>query len=169
MQRAIAVHPAGQWQGRVLDVVELDFDARHRRRVTLAGREGLRFLLDLPEVPSLSEGDGLELEDGDFVAVACAAEELIEVRAKDALALARLAWHLGNRHLPTEIGPGLLRIRHDHVIADMLRGLGAELRAVELPFHPEGGAYGKGRHHDHAHQHGNHEQPSLRASHGHSH
>ncbi len=153
MQRAIAVKPAGSWSGSALDAVELDFDARHRRRIRLAGRNGLEFLLDLPSVPSLREGDALELEKGELVEVHCAPESLLEVRAHDALILARLAWHLGNRHLPTEIAAGVLRIRADHVIADMLRGLGAEVHAVERPFHPEGGAYGHGRTHGHGHEH----------------
>lgn len=153
MQRAIAARQAGDWDGPVRDAVELDFDTRHRRRIRLTGEAGLDFLLDLPEVPDLREGDGLELESGDFVAVRCAAESLLEVCAADAISLARLAWHLGNRHLPTEIGEDVLRIRSDHVIADMLRGLGAAVREVQRPFHPEGGAYGKGRTHGHDHSH----------------
>lgn len=159
MQRAIVARAAGHWDGPVRDAVELDFDARHRRRIRLTGEAGLDFLLDLPEVPSLREGDGLELESGDFVVVRCAPESLLEVRADDAITLARLAWHLGNRHLPTAIAAGVLRIRSDHVIANMLRGLGADVREVQLPFHPEGGAYGKGRTHAHDHEH----------SHGHAH
>lgn len=159
MQRAIGVKEAGAWSGTVLDSVELDFDARHRRRIRLVGRGGLEFLLDLPAVPSLREHDALELAEGGLVEVHCAPESLLEVRAADAQTLARLAWHLGNRHLPTEISPGVLRIRADHVIAEMLRGLGAEVRAVERPFHPEGGAYGQGRTHGHDHHH----------DHGHSH
>lgn len=169
MQRAIAAREAGHWSGPVRDAVELDFDARHRRRIRLTGEAGFDFLLDLPEVPNLREGDGLELESGDFVAVRCAAESLLEVRAVDAIGLARLAWHLGNRHLPTEIGADVLRIRSDHVIADMLRGLGAEVREVELPFHPEGGAYGKGRTHGHDHSHESHHAHSHEHSHDHDH
>ncbi len=165
MQRAIAARLAGHWDGPVKDAVELDFDARHRRRIRLTGQAGFDFLLDLPEVPSLREGDGLELESGDFVAVRCAAESLLEVRAVDAITLARLAWHLGNRHLPTEIAADVLRIRSDHVIADMLRGLGADVREVQLPFHPEGGAYGKGRTHSHEHNHGH----NRGHNHGHEH
>lgn len=169
MQRALAAREAGHWDGPVRDSVELDFDARHRRRIRLSGEAGFEFLLDLPEVPSLREGDGLELENGDFVAVRCAAESLLEVRAADSIGLARLAWHLGNRHLPTEIGTDVLRIRSDHVIADMLRGLGADVHEVELPFHPEGGAYGKGRTHGHEHSHDDNHESHHDHSHGHSH
>lgn len=166
MQRAIAVREAGHWDGPVRDSVELDFDARHRRRIRLTAEAGFEFLLDLPEVPSLREGDGLELETGDFVVVRCAVESLLEARAGDAIGLARLAWHLGNRHLPTEISSDVLRIRSDHVIADMLRGLGADVREVRLPFHPEGGAYGKGRTHGHDHSHESHDHEH---SHAHDH
>lgn len=147
--RAGEVLPAGTWDGAPADTVRLDFDFRHRRRVRLTGETGVVFLLDLPEVPSLREGDGLRLDDGRIVAVRCAAERLLEVHARDARTLARLAWHLGNRHLPTEIATHCLRVRADHVIEAMLQGLGASVRHVEQSFHPEGGAYGHGRTHGH--------------------
>jgi urease accessory protein len=125
------------------------------------GEGGLAFLLDLPEVPSVAEGDAPELDDGRLVRVPCADEALLEVDAEDARTLARLAWYLGNRHLPTEIGPGRLRIRADHVIEDMLRRLGATVRPLQAPFHPEGGACGHGRTHGqaHAHEHGHDHDP----------
>jgi len=94
----------------------------------------------------LHHGDGLKLEDGGIVEVRAAAEALVEITAADAGALARLAWHLGNRHLPAEIGGGRILIRDDHVIVDMLKGLGAEVRKVKAPFDPEGGAYGQHNH-----------------------
>ena len=159
MRRAIAIHKAGTWQGTPTDAVELDFAARQRRRIRLEGRDGLEFLLDLAEVPRLGEGDALVLEDGACIEVHCAPEQLLEVRAGRAVTLARLAWHLGNRHLATEIGTDALWLRHDHVIKDMLGGLGAEVQAVLRPFDPEGGAYpgsGQGHshhHHDHDHDH----------------
>jgi urease accessory protein len=143
--------------GTVDDAVVLDFDDRHRRRMVLTGTRGLHFVLDLPQAVALSHGDILELEDGRHVEVVAAPEPLTEVRAATADSLARLAWHLGNRHLPVEILARSLRLRRDHVIADMLRGLGATLRDIEAPFHPEGGAYaaepaGHGHTH-HAHEH----------------
>ena len=96
-------------------------------------------------------GDGLRLEDGRIVAVEAAPERLLEITCADERALARIAWHLGNRHLATEIGERTIHIRDDHVIADMVRGLGAEVRSVERPFNPEGGAYGHGAVHGHSH------------------
>ncbi|MEE4362256.1 MAG: urease accessory protein UreE [Pseudomonadales bacterium] len=149
--RALRVAPAGSWSGEALDVVCLDFDQRHRRRVRLVTEGGVPLVLDLPEVPSLAEGDALELEDGRRVRVRCAEEALLEVRADDGAGIARLAWHLGNRHLPTEIAPDRLRIRMDHVIEEMLLRLGASVRRIQAPFHPEGGAYGHGRTHGHSH------------------
>ncbi|MPZ09714.1 MAG: urease accessory protein UreE [Kiloniellaceae bacterium] len=157
MLRATTVKPAGSWEpGAARDCVVLDFDARHRRRIVMHGEAGLDFLLDLPEAVALAEGDGLELEDGGLVSVKAAAERLIEVRAGEGLPLLRIAWHLGNRHLPTEILTDALRIREDHVILDMLRQMGARTTLLEAPFHPEGGAYGQGRTHGHDHGQGHH-------------
>ena len=157
MLRATAVKPAGSWElGAARDCVVLDFDARHRRRIVMHGQAGLDFLLDLPEAVALADGDGLELEDGGLVSVKAAAERLIEVRAGEGLPLLRIAWHLGNRHLPTEILTDALRIREDHVILDMLRQMGARTTLIEAPFHPEGGAYGQGRTHGHDHGQGHH-------------
>ena len=149
--RAHAVAPPGADAADAADEVWLDFEARHRRRILLTTCQGREVLLDLPEVPSLGEGDRLLLDDGGHVRVRCAEEALLEVRPGAAVALPRLAWHLGNRHLPTEIGADALWIREDHVIEDMLERLGAQVRHVRRPFQPEGGAYGHGRTHGHAH------------------
>ena len=176
MLRAEKVMPAGHWSGAPADTVVLDFDERYRRRVTMTGVGGLEFLLDLPEATMLRGGDGLRLEDGRTVEVVAEPEPLAEIRAADPLALARLAWHLGNRHLPTEILPRGLRIRRDPVIEAMAGGLGARVIALDAPFNPEGGAYVKAegggdshgprswppgtttimiiRSHDHDHDHG---------------
>ena len=143
MLRAEKVMPAGHWSGAPADTVVLDFDERYRRRVTMTGVGGLEFLLDLPEATMLRGGDGLRLEDGRTVEVVAEPEPLAEIRAADPLALARLAWHLGNRHLPTEILPKGLRIRRDPVIEAMAEGLGARVIALDAPFNPEGGAYVK--------------------------
>ena len=121
----------------------LDFDARYRRRVAMTGVGGLEFLLDLAEATMLRGGDGLRLEDGRVVEVVAEPEPLAEIRAADPLALTRVAWHFGNRHLPTEIMPKALRIRRDPVIEAMVEGLGARVIALEAPFNPEGGAYAK--------------------------
>src|SRR5271157_2331854 len=141
MLRADKVLAAGSWTGEPADGVVLEFDERYRRRFAMTGVGGLAFLLDLPEAAMLRGGDGLRLEDGRIVEVVAAPEPLAEIRAADALALTRLAWHLGNRHLPTELLPKALRIRRDHVIEDMARRLGANVVEIEAPFNPEGGAY----------------------------
>ena len=157
MLRAETVIPAGYWSGAPADTVVLDFDARYRRRVAMTGVGGLEFLLDLAEATMLRGGDGLHLEDGRVVEVLAEPEPLAEIRAADTLALTRVAWHFGNRHLPTEITPKALRIRRDPVIEAMAEGLGARVIALEAPFNPEGGAYVKAEPgaepHDHAHGH----------------
>ena len=161
MIRAGNVIHAGHWSGVATDAVVLGFDDRHRRRFAMKGEQGLEFLLDLPEALALRHGDALVLEDGRIVEVRAKPEPLLVVTAKDAQHLARLAWHLGNRHVPAAIEPGCIMIRPDHVLAEMLAGLGAEVAAVEAPFDPEGGAYGQSHggnghhhgHHDHHHDH----------------
>jgi urease accessory protein len=162
MLRATEIIRAGLWNGKPADTVRLDYDHRTRRRIALTGAGGLEFLLDLARAPVLIAGDGLKLEDGRIVAVEAALERLLEIACRDERALARIAWHLGNRHLATEIGARVVYIRDDHVIADMARGLGAEVRSVERPFNPEGGAYTQGsshghHHHGHDHRHSHHD------------
>jgi urease accessory protein len=168
MLRATEIVPAGQWLGPPADVVRLDYDRRTRRRIALTGNAGTAFLLDLAKAPVLAAGDGLKLEDGRIVGVEAAAERLMEITCEDARALARIGWHLGNRHLPCEIGEASLLIRADHVIAEMVRGLGASVREREAPFNPEGGAYATAAHasqHGQAGGHGHHhEHPTSRAS-----
>ena len=165
LPRATRVLRAGGWIERTAkDVVLLDFDDRFRRRRRYVGQKGLAFLLDLEEATVLRDGDGLLLDQvGGVILVRAAPEPLVEVTADSPGRLMRLAWHLGNRHLPTEIQPDRLLIRDDHVIVEMLKGLGAALRKVDAPFNPEGGAYGEhnrqpGHHHHHhhgeAHDHG---------------
>ena len=152
MIRATSFIRAGHWSGVATDTVFLVYDDRHRRRFAMRGEGGLEFLLDLPEATHLGDGDGLVLEDGRMVAVKAKPEPLLVVEARDALHLARIAWHLGNRHTPAQIGNGRIHIRPDHVLAEMLAGLGATVSAVEAPFDPESGAYGghsQPKNHDH--------------------
>ena len=157
LPRATQVLPAGGWVERTArHVVTLDFDDRFRRRKRYVAADGFAFLLDLEEATPLRQGDGLLLEGGGVILVQAAPEPLVEVRAATPALLMRLAWHLGNRHLPTEIQADRLLIRDDHVIIGMLQGLGAALRKVDAPFNPEGGAYGEhnrqpGHHHHHHH------------------
>ncbi|WP_422367237.1 urease accessory protein UreE [Pelagibius sp.] len=152
MLRATSVKSSGSWPlAEACDSVVLDFDARHRRRIAMRGETGVEFLLDLPKTVPLSHGDGLVLEEGGIVAVVAAPERLIEVRAGADVDLVRIAWHLGNRHLPTQLLGDCLRIREDHVILEMLTKLGARTELIEAPFDPEGGAYGHGRVQGHEH------------------
>ena len=141
MLRATSVKAAQTWRGEPADTIVLEFDDRHRRRLAMTGTRGLAFLLDLPEVIALRGGDALVLEDGRLIEVVAAAEPLVEIRCIDPMQLVRIAWHLGNRHLPTQLMDKGLRIRRDHVIEDMVRGLGARVIEIEAPFDPEGGAY----------------------------
>jgi urease accessory protein len=163
MLRATSIKPLSAWNDkRPSDSVVLPHDGRYRRRVTMRTEGDLVFLLDLPEATRLAHGDGLLLEDGRIVQVIAAEEPVVEITARDAHHLARIAWHLGNRHLPTEILTDRLRIAPDAVIEDMVRGLGGAVRRVDARFEPEGGAYrshvptdaithahGHGPHHDH--------------------
>ena len=151
MHKASIHRPAGHWpMEESAGSLTLDFEARHRRRIRLIADQGEDLLLDLPKAVAMADGDGLLLEDGRWLKVQAAAELIVEVRHKDPGQLVRLAWHLGNRHLPTEIRDQALRIRPDHVIEDMLIGFGANLVKVQAAFQPEGGAYGgHGHHHDH--------------------
>lgn len=135
----------------------------------MQGEGGLDFLLDLPEAVAIRDGDGLLLEDGRIVAVKASAEPLVEIRAADIGHLVRLAWHLGNRHLPVQIEADRLLIREDHVIEAMLRSLGATVSHVEAAFDPEGGAYGGGHHHDDGHHHDNGDEHSHDHRHDHDH
>ena len=169
MLRASTVIAAGGWSGEPADSVVLDYDERHRRRVTMKGVRGLEFLLDLDEALLLRGGDGLQLEDGRVVEVVAAPEPLAEIRAPEPAALVRIAWHLGNRHLPTELTRKALRIRRDGVIEEMARGLGAVVLGIEAPFNPEGGAYAKGGHDHGAHDHDHHGHDHDHDGHDHDH
>ena len=150
VKRAIARAAAGTWPvDETADCLTLVYDDRHRRRITLTTDGGADLLLDLAEAVTLADGDGLRLDGGGWVRIAAADEPVIDVTAPTPQALLRLAWHLGNRHTPAQILADRIRIRDDHVLADMLRGLGAAVRRVKAPFAPEGGAYAPSGH-DHA-------------------
>jgi urease accessory protein len=152
MRRAYSVRQAGQWDdAAAIDRVVLDASERHRRRLVLTAERGTTLLLDLPHATALRDGDGLVLEDGAVVGVIGKPEPLFEITAATAFDLARLAWHLGNRHADVQVVGGRLRIRRDHVLAAMLEGLGAQVTAVEAPFDPESGAYER---HPHEHERG---------------
>jgi urease accessory protein len=151
MKRARSIVPVGKWSGATaVDHIVLDATERHRRRMMLTGERGTEFLLDLPRATALRDGDGLVMEDGAIVRVDGKPEPLVEIAAASAPELARIAWHIGNRHTDVQVAGDRLRIRRDHVLEDMLRGLGATLTPLDAPFDPEGGAYHEGHHgHDH--------------------
>lgn len=134
-----------------VDTVTLSYEDRYRRRIALTGDNGTAFLLDLTEATELNEGDHLLLEDGRTIEVRAAPEDLMKATARDPHHLIRTAWHVGNRHLPCAIHKDHLILRWDHVIAEMLEGLGCSVERIEAPFVPEGGAYGHGRTHGHSH------------------
>jgi urease accessory protein len=190
MIRATQISPQHRWTQPPADTIVLDFDDRHRRRMAMIGTRGLEFLLDLENAVALRGGDALVLDDGRLIEVVAAPEPLIEIRVTDPRHLVRVAWHLGNRHLPTQIVSKGLRIRRDHVIEAMVKGLGARVIEIEAPFDPEGGAYAGGGHapepghdnhahdhhgahdhasHDHDHDHGDHHHHDEHCEHEHHH
>ena len=134
--------------GDAADTVTLDYEARFLRRKRLVSDAGEPFLVELAETRSLSQGEGFRLDDGRIIAVMAAAEPLLAVRHSN---LARIAWHVGNRHTPCQIAEDHILIREDKVLQAMLEGLGASVTQVTAPFTPEGGAYGHGRTHGHEH------------------
>ncbi|HEY3908610.1 MAG TPA: urease accessory protein UreE [Stellaceae bacterium] len=142
MRRAIAVRACGHWpEAAMVDSVTLAFLDRHRRRIRLVADSGAPFLLDLPQARHLTEGDGLELDNGSYIRVGAAAEPVIEITADSPSDLLRIAWHIGNRHLPLQVAGGRLRLCADHVIATMVEGLGGNVQWHSAPFDPEIGAY----------------------------
>lgn len=150
---ARVVAPAGSFPpGAAIAAVTLDFDQRHRRRLRLTADDGIDVLLDLAAATALRDGDGLMLGDGGMIRVKAAPEPVADIVCATSEDLVRVAWHLGNRHLPTQILGDCLRIRDDHVIVAMVEGQGARVTRHMAPFDPEGGAYGGG--HGHGHNHG---------------
>ena len=157
MQTVLKTIPVGsKFSGQSVGTVTLDFDNRRRRRIRLTTDQGDDFLLNLPEVATLRDGDILMLDDKKGITVKAAPEPVVDVTCKNTAELVRVAWHLGNRHLPTQLMGDRLRIRQDHVIEEMLVILGAKPTRLDAPFNPEGGAYGHGETtgHDHGHDHG---------------
>ena len=146
MNRVIEIKPAGTF-GSPADRVVLDADDRQRRRIVLTGEKGTRLLIDFPKPVTLHDGDGLVLDDGTIVVVAGQSEQLIEIGAKAPLDFVRLAWHIGNRHSDIQFTDKHFRIRRDHVLEEMLQGLGATITPLEAPFDPEPAA-------PHNHSHG---------------
>jgi urease accessory protein len=129
----------------------LPFELRSKSRLRTRLASGEETGLFLPPGTLLRGGARLEGNDGRVVEVVAEPEALIEARCDDSLLLARAAYHLGNRHVAVEIGPGWLRLQPDTVLADMLRGLGVAVSDTQAPFEPEAGAYSHGHQHDTMH------------------
>lgn len=130
-------------------MMSLPFDTRQKTRFRAALADGREVAVTLPRGGILRGGDLLTGPDGLVVRVEAAAESVSTVQAAEPRALAVGAYHLGNRHVPLQVGEGWLRYRADHVLDDMVRGLGLDVRQEQAPFEPEGGAYGGGHHHHH--------------------
>ena len=146
---AADILPAGSWDSaKETDRVLIDYDRRFRRRIVLTTVSGAEVLIDLPQAIRLRDGDGLLTGNG-IVRVCAQAEDLMEIHAHDDGELIRIAWHLGNRHLPVQLLDDRIRIRTDHVIGEMVEGLGGHVDLIQAPFDPEAGAYSGGGHHHH--------------------
>jgi urease accessory protein len=168
--RAVSVLTAGNAgttapSGRAV----LAHDERHLRRRAIELADGSKVLVDLPEPVALDDGDRLVLEDGGHIEIIAAPEEVYDIRARDGVHLAELAWHIGNRHLAASIEAGRILILRDHVIRAMLEGLGATVTDVSEPFKPVRGAYSGGHDHSHAHAHSHAETHSHAHSESYSH
>ncbi|MFI4961053.1 MAG: urease accessory protein UreE [Hyphomicrobiales bacterium] len=157
MPRAISVLAAADRHGRpVIDTAILDYAQRSAQKITVTGVKGGAFEIDLQQPARLRTDDLLLLDDGGLVEVVAAPEPLIEARAANVAALSRLAWHLGDRHVPVQVLPNRIRARRDAAIEALLKSLGAKVAMIEAPFEPEGGAYASSHGHDHDHAHDHH-------------
>lgn len=156
MKRVSSIVRGIRSTGPAVDRVVLDADDRNRRRIVLTGEKGTQVLLDFERPVTLRDGDGLVLEDGSIVQVCGQPESLIEITPSSPQDFVRLAWHLGNRHTDVQIVGEKIRIRYDHVLEEMLRGLGAKLAPLDAPFDPEGSAGHDAHGHAHDPHHGHH-------------
>lgn len=153
MRRVTSYLPAGETTGSAQSKILLGHAERHLRRKLLHLEDGEMIMLDLKEPALFHHGDRLQVDDGSEVEICAADEKLFAIRPRDPLHLLELAWHLGNRHLAVQIEPERILIQRDHVILDMLKGLGAEVDEVVEQFQPLRGAYHA---HGGGHGHGHH-------------
>jgi urease accessory protein len=174
MPRATRVVTAAErTDAPVADTLILPHAQRQAQKGFLFGVKGTCVELDFAEPVRLRTDDALVLDGGGLIEVVAEPEPLIEVRATDLPSLARLAWHLGDRHVPVQIMERRLRLKRDEAIEVLLQSLGAKVTAIEAPFEPEGGAYEAAaahghHHHDHGHDH-HHHHHGHDDKHGHSH
>lgn len=134
----------------------LSFDQRVRSRLKVTLDNGQQAGLFLPRGSVLQQGDLLKAESGEIIQILAASESVSTVYVDDPLIIARTCYHLGNRHVPLQIDKAFIRYQHDHVLDDMVRGLGLKTITEQAAFEPEAGAYG-GHNHSHEHQHTQHE------------
>jgi urease accessory protein len=169
MPRATSVLAAADRRDRpVIDTVILDYAQRSTRKISVTGVKGGIIDIDLHQPVRLHTDDLLLLDDGGLVEVVAAPEPLVEARAGDVAALARLAWHLGDRHVLVQLLPNRIRVRHDASVEALLKSLGAKVTTIEAPFEPEGGAYESSHRHDYAHGHDHgHDHHDHAHNHGH--
>jgi len=153
----------------VIDTLILSHAQRRAQKGFLFGVKGTCVELDFADAVRLRTDDALLLDSGGVVEVVAEPEPLIEVRAADLPSLARLAWHLGDRHVPVQILERRLRLKRDPAIETLLQSLGAKVTAIDAPFEPEGGAYETAAAgHDH-HHHDHHDHDHHHHDHGHGH
>jgi urease accessory protein len=172
MPRAISVQPAAQRNGgNVIDTLILPHAQRQVKQGFVFGVKGTCVEIDFAEPARLRTDDALVLDSGELVEVVAEAEPLLEVRAPDLAALARLAWHLGDRHVPVQLLERRLRLARDPAIETLLQSLGAKTALIDAPFEPEGGAYeaAQAHGHDHSHDHHHNHSHSHDNHHGHDH
>jgi len=175
MRRAIGLLAAAERDGRpAADSVLVNFAQRQSPQGVLKSLKGVEIELDFPSSVRLATDDALVLDDGTLIEVVAEPEPLIEARAADLPSLARLAWHLGDRHVPVQVLPNRIRLRQDAAMEALLKNLGAKLAHIEAPFDPEGGAYAARHAHDHDHPHApernNHDHDHEQEhAHGHGH
>ena len=140
--------PRGAYKVEVKGQLKLPFESRQKSRLRTALVSGEEVALMLPRGEVLRGGDLVTASDGRVIEVVAEPEKLVHVECASPEALAKAAYHLGNRHIPVQVGAGFLRMAPDHVLEEMLKGLGAKVSAIEAPFEPEAGAYGGGHRHD---------------------
>jgi urease accessory protein len=170
MPRATSVLAAADRQDRaVIDTVILDYAKRGAQKITVTSVNGGVIDIDLHQPARLRTDDLLLLDDGGLVEVVAAPEPLMEARAGDVAVLARLAWHVGDRHVPVQLLPNRIRVQHDAAIEALLKSLGAKVTTIEAPFEPEGGAYQSSHRHDHAHDHDHDHDHDHAHGHGYRH
>ena len=148
MLRVVQHSVSGIWpEHKTYTSITLEFEARHRRRLRLDLDNGEEILLDLNKAVAMRGGDGLLTENGQWIKVIAAPEPVLKISTKDRALFVRLAWHLGNRHVAADIRDETIIIKPDHVLKEMLEGLGARVEEISNPFQPEGGAYSEHNHH----------------------